>query len=468
MFSPTPARDSMLDPWAVRPVAQKRSEPATSATSLSENGGGPAFPPRPLRWLFLDLNSYFASVEQQLNPALRGKPILVAPVDSDNTVAIAASVEAKKYGIRTGTPVWEAKRLCRDLIVTPARHDKYVEFHEAIVAEIWRHIPVTRVCSIDEVACRLLDNENSVDAATALAHRIKAGIRANVGDCLTSSVGIAPNRLLAKLASDMMKPDGLVILTADELPHRLFDLPLRDIAGIGAKMERRLAQQGINDIRQLIARRPRDAGTAWGGTNGDRLWYLLHGVDLPEKATQSRSIGHSHVLSPGKRGVEPVRLTARRLALKAASRLRRKDLRARLLVLHARFEDDKSSWRVSAKLPATQDSFVILAALDQLFPQLHAAGRVRRGDFQVRMVGVTLAEIEAVTGEQDSLFALLDPDDPLARETRGLALSRAMDVLNQKFGRHAVSVGPMGGGRIDRVGTKIAFGRIPDRSEFHE
>ncbi|MBA3879233.1 MAG: type VI secretion protein ImpB [Sphingobium sp.] len=425
-------------------------------------------PPRPLRWLFLDLNSYFASVEQQLNPALRGKPILVAPVDSDTTVAIAASVEAKKYGIRTGTPVWEAKRLCRDLIITPARHDRYVEFHEAIVAEVWRHIPVTKVCSIDEVACRLLDNENSVDAATALAHRIKAGIRAQVGDCLTSSVGIAPNRLLAKLASDMMKPDGLVILTAEELPQRLFDMPLRDIAGIGVKMERRLAQEGINDIRQLVARRPRDAGTAWGGTNGDRLWYLLHGVDLPEKPTQSRSIGHSHVLSPGKRGAEPVRLTARRLALKAASRLRRKQMRARLLVLHARFEDDKSSWRASAKLPATQDSFVILAALDKLFPQLHAAGRVRRGDFQVRMVGVTLCEMEAVAGEQESLFGLLDPDDPLARETRGLALSRAMDVLNEKFGRHAVSVGPIGNGRIDRVGTKIAFGRIPERSEFHE
>ena len=425
-------------------------------------------PPRPLRWLFLDLNSYFASVEQQLNPALRGRPILVAPVDSDTTVAIAASVEAKKYGIRTGTPVWEAKRLCRDLIVTPARHDKYVEFHEAIVAEVWRHIPVTKVCSIDEVACRLLDNENSVAGATALARRIKAGIRANIGDCLTSSVGIAPNRLLAKLASDMMKPDGLVVLQAEELPHRLYDLPLRDIAGIGAKMERRLAQDGVNDIRELCALRPRDAGSAWGGTNGDRLWYLLHGVDLPEKPTQSRSIGHSHVLSPGKRGAEPVRLTARRLALKAASRLRRKQMRARLLVLHARFEDDKSSWRASAKLPATQDSFVVLAALDKLFPQLHAAGRARRGDFQVRMVGVTLCEMEPVAGEQASLFGLLDPDDPLARETRGLALSRAMDVLNEKFGRHAVSVGPIGNGRIDRVGTKIAFGRIPERSEFYE
>lgn len=427
-----------------------------------------AFPPRPLRWLFLDLNSYFASVEQQLDPALRGKPVIVAPVDVDTTVAIAASVEAKRYGISTGTPVWEAKRKCRDILIAPARHEKYVEFHEAILAEIWKHIPVTHVCSIDEVACRLLDNENSPEAAMALARRIKAGIRAHVGECLTSSVGIAPNRLLAKLASDMQKPDGLVVLTADQLPHRLYDLRLREIAGIGAKMERRLARDGILDIRQLCERRPRDAGTAWGGTNGDRLWYLLHGVELPEKPTQSRTIGHSHVLSPSKRGLEPTRLTARRLALKAASRLRRKGYRSRLLVLHGKFEDDKSNWRAAIKLPSTQDSFVILSALDSLFPRLAAAGRQRVGGFRLRMVGVTLCEIEGVEGEQGSLFAALDPDDPLARETRTLSLSRAMDRINEKFGRHAVSVGPLNGGRIDAVGTKIAFGRIPDLDEFHE
>ncbi|THD37737.1 MAG: type VI secretion protein ImpB [Sphingomonas sp.] len=426
------------------------------------------FPPRPLRWLFLDLNSYFASVEQQLDPNLRGKPLIVAPVGSDTTVAIAASVEAKRYGISTGTPVWEAKRLCRELLIAPARHDQYVVFHNAIIEEIWRHIPVTHVCSIDEVACRLLDNENAPDQAIALARRIKAGILANVGECLTASVGIAPNRLLAKLASDIEKPDGLVVLDAAELPQRLYDMKLRDICGIGANMEKRLARDGINDIRQYCERRPRDAGSAWGGVNGDRLWYALHGVDLPDKPTQTRSIGHSHVLSPNKRGLEPVRLTARRLALKAASRLRRKSYVTRLLVLHVRFEADKTVWQCSRKLAATQDSFQVLAALDALFPRLAEEGKRRHGSLRVRMVGVTLNELVSVNGEQGSLFAHLDPDDPLARETRGLALSKAMDRLNEKFGRHAVSLGPFHGGRIDRVGTKIAFGRIPDLDEFHE
>ena len=428
----------------------------------------PALPPRPLRWLFLDLNSYFASVEQQLQPALRGRPVIVAPIGSDTTVAIAASIEAKRFGIKTGTPVWEARQKCAELVVTPARHRRYVEFHDAIVAEIWRHVPVTKVCSIDEVACRLLDNENTRDAAVALAGRIKAGIRANVGTCLTSSVGIAPNRLLAKLASDLQKPDGLIVFEAERLPHALYDLALRDICGIGANMERRLARDGVNDIRQYCERRPRDAGTAWGGVNGDRLWYALHGVDLPDTPTQSRTIGHSHVLSPTKRHYDAVRLTARRLALKAASRLRRKGYRARLVVLHAKFEDDKSSWRASAKLAVTADSFMILARLETLFPRLLAAGRERPGGFRMRMVGVTLCEIEPAAGDQPSLFAYLDPADPLARETRGLALSRAMDRINARFGQSAVSLGPLIGERIDRVGSKIAFGRIPELDEFHE
>ena len=154
--------------------------------------------------------------------------------------------------------------------------------------------------------------------------------------------------------------------------------------------------------------------------------------------------------------------------MKGGSRLRRKGYRARLLILHAKWEDDRSGWRASIRLPATQDSFVILSRLDALFPRLRDVGRGRPGGFRLRMIGVTLAEIEAVAGEQASLWVHLDPEDPLARETRGLQLSRAMDRINERWGRNAVSVGPLGGGRLDRVGTKIAFGRIPELDEFHE
>ena len=424
-----------------------------------------AFPPRPLRWLFLDLNAYFASVEQQENPALRGRPVIVAPGGIETTCAIAASYEAKKYGIKTGTPVWEARTRCPDLAVIPANHELYVDYHDRIVAEIERHIPVTKVCSIDEVACRLLDNENDEASVRALSARIKAGIRANVGEWLGCSIGIAPNRLLAKLASDMMKPDGLIILKAEELPQRLFALPLTAIAGIGAKMKSRLARGGVNDIEQLCDRMPRAAGSVWGGLDGDRLWYLLHGVDLPEKPTQMRSIGHSHVLAPKSRGSEAARLTARRLVLKAAARLRRKNVQARLLMLHVRFEDGRGKWKTSVPLPATQDSFRIIAALDTLWPQLVATAP--KG-FQLRQVGVMLANLQAVQGEQGSLFENLDPNHELARGVRTEALSRALDRINTRFGRNAVTLGPTTGGRVDRVGTSIAFGRIPDLAEFRE
>ncbi len=430
------------------------------------------FPPRPLRWLFLDLNAYFASVEQQVRPELRGKPVIIAPAGVDTTVAIAASYEAKAFGISTGTPVWEAKKRCPDLSIVTPRHELYVEYHNRIIAEVERHIPITKVCSIDEVACRLLDNENDEASVRALAARIKAGIRANVGDWLRCSIGVAPNRLLAKLASDMMKPDGLIVLKAEELPQRLFPLPLTAIAGIGAKMKARLAKGGVNDIEQLCARPPRKAGSAWGGIDGDRLWYALHGVDLPDKPTQERTIGHSHVLAPRNRGQESARLVVRRLVLKAASRLRAKEKAARLLILHVRFEPDangvRGKWHTSVKLPATQDSFRILAILDALWPELVRVACARPGGFRLRMVGVTLANLEPMTGEggQGSLFERLDPDHELARSLRTEALSRAMDKMNIRFGRNAVMVGPQTGGRSDRIGTSIAFGRIPDATEF--
>lgn len=151
-------------------------------------------------------------------------------------------------------------------------------------------------------------------------------------------------------------------------------------------MERRLAHAGILSIEDYCSRKPRDAGDRWGSVNGDRLWYLLHGFDLPEKASRKRSIGHSHVLSPAKRGPEPARLTARRLLLKAAARLRRGGYTSRQLVLHARFEASKKRWRTAMRLPRTADSFAILAVLDRLWPRLVADAKAEEGPFRLRMI----------------------------------------------------------------------------------
>ena len=423
-------------------------------------------PPRstaPLRWLFLDLNSYFASVEQQLQPELRGRPVVVAPVDADTTSAIAASYEAKAFGIRTGTPIWEAKRRCRDLVITPARHDQYVAFHDRIVAEVDRHIPVSKIWSIDEVACRLMDNENDPAFVRDLARRIKAGIAANVGEYLKCSIGVAPTRLVAKIACDMQKPDGLTVIAAHELPERLYALKLTDIPGIGAKMEKRLAAKGVLSIADLIARGLKRAGEAWGAVNGDRLWWSLTGHEVPEVRTEHRSIGHSQVLSPARRDLQSALATARRLLLKAASRLRRGGYATKTLALHARIEGG-GKFAAQAHLPATGDSFALLAQLDRLWPRLAAATPAGK----LRMVGVTLADIAPADARQGSLFDRDDIDHVLAREARQLRLSEAMDKANARFGKNAVTLGPLTGGRSDHVGARIAFNRIPDLAEFHE
>ena len=416
------------------------------------------FGARPLRWLYLDLNSYFASVEQQLRPELRGKPVAIGPERIDSGTIIAASYEAKAFGIRTGMRVGEAKRRCPALVFVGGRHERYVAFHEAIVAEVWRHIPVTAVCSIDEVACRLLDNENAPEQALALARRIKAGIQANIGACLTSSVGIAPSRLLAKIAADMQKPNGLTLLRAEDLPARLHALKLADIPGIGAKMERRLNDRGIQSIEQLLREDPRSASSAWGSVVGSRLWWALHGIDLPERPQQSRSIGHSHVLAPKMRDQETARVTARRLLMKAASRLRRADCVTRHLSLHARFESRRHT-SLTHRLPATADTFPLLEALALLWKRLEPALVHER----VRTIGVTLDDIRPATGVQLTLFD--DGGGAAASGPNTLAISRAMDAINTRFGRNAVTLGPAAQGRANLIGTKIAFGRIPERAD---
>jgi DNA polymerase-4 len=418
---------------------------------------------RPLRWLYLDLNSYFASVEQQLDPALRGRPVVVAPVDTDSTCAIAASYEAKAFGIRTGTRIWEAKAKCRDLVIVPGRHDQYVRFHHAIIAEVERHVPVNAVCSIDEVACRLLDNENNRAAVVALAGRIKAGIRAHVGECLTSSIGVAPNRLLAKMAADMQKPDGLTVIEAHEIEARLTALPLSDIPGVGRNMAARLARAGVVTMERLLALGPRETRLVWGSVLGERMHWLLKGHDLPEIATVSRSIGHSHVLAPELRAWPAARLVARRLTTKAAVRLRRAEKRCARLGLMAKGEPPRGlpalRWGGEVRLAPVMDTPALLTALDGLWEEMRAALAAP----QLLQVGVVLSDLSAADAVQLDLF-----ESGCARaEGRALALSQAMDKVNARFGRDAVTLGHDRRGATRSSGPRIAFTRIPSAEEFY-
>jgi DNA polymerase-4 len=411
-------------------------------------------------WLFLDLNSFFASVEQQENPALRGKPVAVVPVMTDATCAIAASAQAKQFGIKTGTNIGEARHKCPDLQLVLARHDIYVEYHHKIIQEVERHYPVNAVCSIDEMALRLDKRRRPLPAAIDLSKRIKAGLRRTMGECITCSIGLAPNRFLAKVASDMQKPDGLVFLTAADLPGRLLDLELRDLPGIGRRMEPRLHAVGIRTMRELWEASREDMHHAWGGVVGDRFWMALHGEPSEDEPEQDpKSIGHSHVLSPELRKPPQAAIVLRRLLLKAASRLRRSNHRATEMRVSLRMEDGLRG-EASQRFPAMNDSLALTDVMRRLWESVMQQTRWQR----VKKVAVTLSGLESLTQPQQLDLFARGEDSRQRRES----LSRVLDDINKKHGRDSIVIGFTPDTVRTFSGSKIAFNRIPDREEFKE
>lgn len=419
-------------------------------------------PPPPYSWLFLDLNSYFASVEQQENPKLRGKPVAVVPLLTDSTCAIAASYEAKRYGIKTGTKIYEAKKICPQLVCVLAHHDTYVSYHHRILSEIIKHTPINKVCSIDELSSHLPPNKRSKDAATQLAQRLKDGLRRNIGPAITCSIGVAPNAFLAKVATDMQKPDGLVILDESNLEERLFALKLTDLPGINTRMEFRLNKAGIRSVEQFWSLSPKHARAVWGSVEGERFWYKLHGYDLPEQETQRSVVGHSRVLDPDLRRPDVAKLVARRLMIKAASRLRRIDLYATRIDLGVR---TSLGDRFGATFPCSpsQDNFAFLNALDLLWDAMIE----QINPWQLKKVSVTLHGLCHRNDITPDLFDTSSKDFQKL-EKKNKALSDVIDTINQKFGAESIHLGPSPTTKAGYVGTKIAFNRIPELEEFQE
>ena len=423
------------------------------------------FPPSPLKWLYVDFNSYFASVEQQLQPHLRGKPIAVVPVETNSTCAIAASYEAKAYGVKTGTPIWEARQKCPQLICVLARHEAYVDYHHRAIDEINRHIPVTDVCSIDEMASRLMLNEASEESARRIAGSIKAGLAANLGPWVRCSIGIAANRYLAKVATDIQKPDGLTILMPSDVQRRLTALKLRDLPGIGANMERRLRRAGIFSMEDIWALDRQAMRRAWGSVWGERMWYLLRGHDLPDLPTKRSSLGHSHVLGPALRPPQHAINVARRLTLKACSRMRRMGYHATVFIFSARLEDGRRITAESRCRPA-QDSMTFLKML-LLFWDAHIP---KERGLLIKKLSVVLTGLVADGAVQPDLFdEAVDVVPKSAEDTnRHTRLSHALDRINHRFGRDTALIGMLPSQGRSFSGTKIAFTRIPDREEFLE
>ena len=394
---------------------------------------------RRLRYLFLDFNSYFASVEQQECPELRGRPVAVVPVLTDTTSCIAASYEAKKFGIRCGTNVGEARARCPDLQVVAARPRVYVAYHEKAKEVAERVLPIDEVHSIDEISFKLLGEERNKEQACQIADKMKREIARGLGPYIKCSIGIAPNRFLSKVATDMQKPDGLVVLEASDLPQKLHRLGLTEFVGINVRMEKRLNGALIFTAEQLCAASRKELIHAFGSIIGEKWWYMLRGFDMGPETHQRRSLGHSCVLAPDMRNDDSCKEVLLRLIQKASARLRSEDLWTEAMDIDV--SSQVRGWNTHVKVPPTQDTLT----LNEHFLKAWESHSFQ----QPRKVGVTFTNLRKAEHVTPSLF------DPTYDR---MLLNRAVDTVNQKFGKNTIYLAGMVHAR-DAADEKIAFNK---------
>ncbi|HRE15333.1 MAG TPA: helix-hairpin-helix domain-containing protein, partial [Usitatibacteraceae bacterium] len=398
-----------------------------------------------LRSLLVDFNSYFASVEQQAEPRLRGRPLGVVPMMAETTVCIAASIEAKRFGVKTGTKVAEARKLCPEIEFVLARHAVYIDYHHRAVAAVDTVVPVREVLSIDEMDCELTGRWREKERALGLARKVKAVLADRVGECLRTSIGIGPNTFIAKTASDMVKPDGLVVIERAELPQRLYGLALRDLSGIGRKMEERLLRHRIRTVEDLCARSKEELRAVWGGVGGEVMHARLRGEAIAGREGDTHSVSHSSVLAPERRNPEDAFAVLDRLTQKAAARLRKGGLYASRLSVAVKYLDG-GRWDADMRLVDTQDTMTFLHALAKLWSGRPATRRT------ILQVGMAFSDLVPEAGHTGSLFA---------GESRAKSLYETVDRLNARFGKQAVYFAS-GHKARDRAGLHIAFNHIPD------
>jgi DNA polymerase-4 len=425
-------------------------------------------------FLHIDLNSFFASVEQQLHPEYRGKPLGVCGTMADTGALIAASYEAKALGVKTLTKVGEAKRLIPGIILVEGSHTQYAEYSHKIAEAVERICPVAHTPSVDEMVCQLIGRERQPPNARRIALAAKQAIKDDVGETLRCSIGMAPNRYLAKIASDMQKPDGLIGLLPSQLPRAIAHLELRDLPGVGARTEARLNAKGITTMEQLLALDRNGMHALWDSVWGDRLYHWLRGEDTgddgaPVPSEVQKSLGHSHVLGPEHRSDAGAWAVAHKLLHKAAMRLRMEHFYAASLGVTIKYALTReqaaaaeaaarkvkkhtsgitqTSWGMEARFRPAQDTLSLLEALQGCWAQRPSGAQHAKPFF----VGVTLRNLIPEAEMQATLF-----EEPGNRNQ----LSATMDKLNLKYGHTTLHFAGMLPAR-ESAPTRIAFTQIP-------
>jgi DNA polymerase-4 len=397
--------------------------------------------------MHIDLNSCFATIEQQANPLYRGKPLVVAAYTTDRGCILAASREAKTAGIKTGMRVSEGKRLCRCLIVLPSDPPKYRFVNRKLVELLSKYSADVEVKSIDEMVVKLSDISNQLSVAKDIKQRIKS----EIGEWLTVSIGIAPNRYLAKIASNLHKPDGLDIITAQNIEHILCSLQLEELTGIKEGYGGRLRRYGIDSPLAMYRASSEVLAAAFGSKIGHDWWLMLHGWDpaVTSGQDQIKSIGHSYAL-PKAYLTSDIRLhqILSQLVEKTGRRLRDNHFTTgglRISVLFA----DYTYWNHGEKKVHTlmHSRDLYREALRLLLTAPH---------HPVRLLAVSCFSLS--TKEQLSFFESSD---------KKCRLTNALDIIADRWGEYTVVPARMLA-MENRVLDRIAFGGVRYTNKYQE
>jgi DNA polymerase-4 len=372
--------------------------------------------------LHVDMDAFYASVEVRDDPSLLGKPVIVGGTPEGRGVVAAASYEARRFGVHSAMPAAIAMRLCPHGVFLRPRLARYLEASREIFAIFARVTPLVEPLSIDEAFLDVTGCQRLFGDAQAIGRHLKAAIRDEVG--LTASVGVAPNKFLAKLASGLEKPDGFVVFTAQDARARLAELPVEMLWGVGKVTARELHGLQIHLVKDLLAV-PRDVLASRFGDHVDHLLRLAVGEDdRPVVPThEARSIGNEVTFAEDIADADALQAILDTLAEKVAWRLRQAGLEARTITLKARLPDFTTLTRAQS-LPRPTDATVVIrdVARELLHRRLPRQGR------PLRLIGVTASQLAPAGGGQGELFA-----DRTGERDR--TLDRVVDRVNERFGK---------------------------------
>ena len=395
--------------------------------------------------LHLDMDAFFASVEQRANPWLRGKPVFVCGNRHSRTVVATASYEARAFGVTTGMALHEARRLCPSAILVEGNPSKYADLFNHVAQMMERYSPDLEVVSIDEAFLDLTTTADRFGGALAIGRALQARVEAELG--LSCSIGLGPNKLMAKLASSLHKPRGLTQIRSDEIAAILAELPVQALCGIGPAYGELLASEGITtcgalaqvDVRHLIRRVGRSAGM--------QLARLAHGIDerpiVPvDRTPPAKSVGHLHTLAHDTSDIELMRAVLLELSEKVGRRLRAEQAAGRTVTLTVRDHRFMTSTRSRTLDRFLDDGYDLYRVGCDMLDEMAVAR-------PVRLLGISVSNLS-----RDARQSWWLPE--MRRQAK---LASACDQINDRFGEATVRRGTLC--RESRAGAHYQLKRAP-------